>query len=340
MDYFSSLEDATAKGVHARDYFRNLNSTRNLLKHQGLYPDAKQWSRVGESVYQHTVKWCWDYLNLSFSELDEAALITDARAKRLYDAAKVDAAKQDFKAAFEKIALALTAVFSNNSALRGLEAGKPKSEDAIRLAGFGVHSNNFLAMQEFLPHVQTSGNKAIIPQWKQSQFGHPGNWTEMTADFCLRTFVDVAIKIQGAQWIPGAISRQTLYEQQVEAIKDEVEFWRHVRKDSQGRVITGFSSISSGELHREVVRTLKRGESVRGLVSMATDDSASSLQALFGGPVKNPEILDVFAFPKDGDKGFYASVLATDVRVTCVPRDIDYVTQYYSWLPIIDWEPE
>jgi len=58
MDYFDPIEKTTSIGVHGREYSRQLNGVRSLLKHQGLYPDAKQWARVAESVHQHVTKWC------------------------------------------------------------------------------------------------------------------------------------------------------------------------------------------------------------------------------------------------------------------------------------------
>jgi hypothetical protein len=146
-------------------------------------------------------------LQIFFADLDESALLSDENVKCLYDRAKHSAAQREFKTALEEIALALSLVFEENSALRGLTAGDPSSDDAIKLSGFGVHANDFLALQQFLPQVGRYGNEKGVPQWKQSRFGHPGNWREQTVDFCLRTFVDVATKIQGARWVPGALDR-------------------------------------------------------------------------------------------------------------------------------------
>src|SRR5690242_12544585 len=39
MEYFDPLEKAVGTAIHAKDYFRNLNQTRNGLKHHGLFPD-------------------------------------------------------------------------------------------------------------------------------------------------------------------------------------------------------------------------------------------------------------------------------------------------------------
>jgi hypothetical protein len=161
--------------------------------------DARQWSHVSETVFQHIAKWCWDDLTESFAELDESALLLDNNVKRLYDEAKQSALQGDYKGTLEKLALALSIVFEKNVALRGFEAGNASTEDAIRVVGFGIHGNDFLALQQFLPRVSRWGEDTKTPQWKQSAFGHPGNWRDRSAEFCLRTFVDVAVKLQGAQ---------------------------------------------------------------------------------------------------------------------------------------------
>jgi hypothetical protein len=59
MNYLDSLGDARHPGkrVPAWSFFRDLNDVRNLLKHQGLYPDHKQWSGVGETAFQHLAQW-------------------------------------------------------------------------------------------------------------------------------------------------------------------------------------------------------------------------------------------------------------------------------------------
>jgi hypothetical protein len=341
MDYFDPIEKATHSSPHGRDYLRQLNDVRNLLKHQGLYPDAKQWARVAETVYQHVTKWCSDYLNTPFSELDESALLSEPEVKKTYDAARRAFASRDYKGALEKIAVALSAVFDKNAALRGLTVGNPSSDDAIRLSGFGVHANDFLALQQFLPHVSTSGEKKGIPEWKQSQFGHPGNWREHAVGFCLRTFVDVAINIQDARWIPGAYQRFMLYEQEIEALKDNVEIWTDVRKDSKGEVLSGLDLFSPGVIDREVLHTLNRGEKLRASVNIATERSGNSAQdSFFGGGVKTGKVLSVMVLSAEPKLRLYGNVLATDVRVTCVPRDDDFIREYFPGLPIIDWEPE
>jgi hypothetical protein len=336
MDYFEPLKQSQhpATDVHAKDYFRNLNVTRNAIKHQGLFPDAKQWSRVGENVFSYLSKWVRMYLKASLAELDESALIADVNVKILFDEAKQYAQRGDYKGALEKLAFALSLVLSSNPSLRGFEAGAVKSEDAIRLSGFGVHGNDFLALQEFLPYINSWAPEGTPPKWEQSKYGHPGNWREHTVNFCLKTFVDVAIKIQGAQWIPGAVELKVLYEHQIEALKDGVEIWNN---------IPSFFNPSEPE-KREVVKTLNKGETIKGTVGTETKQSA-----LYGDRIKTDVLfiisdeLDFYLGDEDVKKPKVPGVgrvFMSEVKVTCVPRQSEFMQQYFANLPVVDWEPE
>jgi hypothetical protein len=341
MDYFDPIEKKNGASPHGRDYLRQLNDVRNLLKHQGLYPDGRQWSRVAESVYQDVAKWCLDYLNIAFGELDESALLSDPEVKKLYDDAKQAATDGNYKQALEKIAVALSLVFENNAALRGLTVGNARSDEVIRLSGFGVHANDFLALQQFLPRVASYGEKQGVSEWKQSGFGHPGNWREDTVNFCLGAFLDVAIKIQDARWIPGALPRSVLYDQEIEALKDNVEIWTEVRKNNKGEVLSGFDLFTPGEVHREVILVLNRGTKLRASVSVAEESSGNSAKdAFFGGGIKTGRLLRVMGFSEEQKLNIYGNVLASDVKVSCVPRNDDFIRSYFPNLEALDWDPE
>jgi hypothetical protein len=335
MQYFDSFKKARNDEVYAREYFRNLNTARNSLKHQGLFPDARQWARVGETVFQHITKWCEDYLQESFTELDESALLFDAEVKRLYDEAKQSAKEGDYKITLEKLAVALSKVFEENSALYGLEAGRSNAEDAIRVVGFGIHGNDFLALQQFLPHISDWGVNPNAPQWKQSDYGHPGNWREDSAAFCLRTFVDIAVKLQGAQWIPGPLSRDSLYDLQVEVLKDNVEFWRDAPVTTLGTSVGAFAGLG-GNVTRETKQLLPhKGEKLRAMVSLNTN-AFGFFARILGDGDKKERILTVIPLGKFEPW----QVRESDIKVTCVPKEAAFVKQYYGWLPEIDWEPE
>lgn len=332
MDYFDPIEKSTNRAAYGKDYIRQLNTVRGSLKHQGLRPDAKQWAYVAEKVFETVGKWCADFLQVSFANLDESELLRSDDVKQLFKEAKDSCDAKQYREALEKLGIALATVLHDNAALHGVTAGEPSSEDAIRLSGFAVHANDFLALQEFLPSVPGFGQNAGTPLWKQSMFGHPGNWRLETVEFCLRTFLDVAIKIQDAAWRPKAIERMFLYDQQLEALKNGVEIW----KDEPKSFVGGIRPIMGpgfGEQERKVVVMLKQGAKLKGVISLVKSDP---LFGHFGrGSVSTGEILEIW-----NTDGYYGRVLSSDVRVTCVPIEHDTISEFYPELPVLDWEPE
>jgi hypothetical protein len=219
-------------------------------------------------------------------------------------------------------------LFRESAGLRSLSIGRADATDAIKLSGFGVHANDYLVLQEFLPEVREKRDDTLEVIWRQESFGHPGNWREDAAIFCLKTFLDVALKIQAARWIPGPIDFMVLYEQQVIALQDEVEIWRSRT--------SGTLHLPKDESDRVLVQKLTKGEVIRGHVSRHI---RTSLETMMGIPATDEEILSV-VWGQIGPRMEIGFVKASEVRVTCVPRDNGLVRQYFPDLREIPWEPE
>jgi hypothetical protein len=333
MDYFGPLKKLHPDHeVYAKEYFSQLNRVRVNIKHYGIFPDPRQWARVGETSYSYISKWCSDYLGTALQMLDESTLLSSAEVKKFFHESQSAISAGDFKGALELLAMALFTLFWENAALRGLEVGRAKPEDAIRLSGFGVHGNDFLALQEFLPECVRTEDGALTTKWQRSKFGHPGNWRDNAAHFCADTFLDVALKIQDASWIPGAIHYLSLYEQKLVASRDGVEIW--VKKPEPGA--NTMEQLLGTKTRREVVRTLAEGESLRGTVTIAKDPSSYIL-----APERvTPEAPDTYMIASRDPTPLFGYVLAEDVRVTSVPRDTEFVRKYFSWLPETEWAPD
>ncbi len=205
--------------------------------------------------------------------------------------------------------------------------GRARAEDAIKLAAFGVHANDYLALQEFLPLVTYDGDHYGF-RWEQGKYGHPGNWTKAAAEFSLKTFVNVALRIQDADWIPGAIEFNLLYEHKITASVDGVEIIQE--KPSGGGI---FDRLTP---ERAVIRTLKKGESLRCQVLQKERSLsfATGLLSDFVGKEKNP-ILSICSF----DPLLWGEVQADKVHVTCVPKDSELVRKYFPDLPEVEHEP-
>src|SRR5882724_994438 len=330
MDYFEPLKQLhPERDVFAKEYFNQLNRVRINIKHHGIFPDPRQWARVGETVWGHISKWCTDYLGLSLQDLDEATLLSSDKAKEFYYQAQAAISNRDHKGALELLAKALFTVFSENLALRGLEVGRAKPEDAIRLSGFGVHGNDFLALQEFLPECTKNAESQLITKWHQKRFGHPGNWQEHSAHLCADTFLDVALKIQNASWIPGAIEYVALYEQQVTALRDGVEIWT----DKVDPGATLLERMVGTKAHREVVRTLRKGETLRANVTAPKSYFSVA-------PSEMSVTSKAYLISWEEQTFIVGYVLIEDVEVISIPRGTELVRKYFPWLTPTDWIPE
>jgi hypothetical protein len=322
MKYFPEIAKThPGESVPGNDYFSALNDARVAIKHKGLFPDSKQWVRVGENTYKYISEWCNKYLSISFDDLDESDMISDPKVKKQYDIAKEAFAKDDFKGVLENLAVALYLLFISNKALRNLVVGTPRAEDALKLSAFGVHANEFLALQEFLPNVsdvQIEGKSKV--QWEQSRYGHPANWRKDAAKFCLNTFLGVALRIQDAEWIPGAIDFDLVYEHRITALFDNVEI---VNEVSDGLL---------GQRTRKVLRTLKKGESLRGKV----ERKSPSYSDFWGGGT----ILSYPSFFRftNLSEMIIGEVESDKVSVACVPKEEDWLPKYFPDLPELEYK--
>jgi hypothetical protein len=323
MDYFPEIKkEHPNKPVAGQPYFSQLNSVRIGIKHEGNFPEPNQWKRVGERTYEYVSEWCQEYLGLSLDELDESVLIRDEKVKEWHKKAKEALEHGQFRESLEHLAYATEALFSSNRALRGLIIGKSRAEDAIKLAAFGVHANDYLALQEFLPSlVLKRGHDQPVVKWEQDEYGHPGNWTRYAAEFALKTFVDVALRIQDADWIPGAIEFDILYEHKITALEDGVEI-------TQDKTATASKDLLNPE--RVVIKTLNKGESLRGWVKPKSPRNI--LESLFG---QERPVYSIIT----SDPQFYGEFEADKVCIICVPKDNDFVREHFRDLPEVEYKP-
>jgi hypothetical protein len=145
------------------------------------------------------------------------------------------------------------------------------------------------------------------------------------------------LKIQDARWIPGAIGRSVLYDQQVEALTDNVEIWTEASTTANSLTAV----LLGGETRRGVVKTLRKGETLRAFISLATETSGDALKdAFYGGGVKTGKVLSLTVFGENPKDTMFGKVLASQVRVTCVPKEDDFIKKHFSDLPVVQWEPE
>ncbi len=331
MDYFEPIKTKVNKEIEGREFCRKLNQVRIDIKHGMILPDPNQWVNVIDKVYNCLSIWCQDLLNISLNGLDNSILIQNKEIKKLYDEAKKEETNGNYQQVLELLGKALYILFEENNALRAMPVGTSKAEDAIKLAAFGVHANDYLVLQDFLPKVTQESDGDFSIRWTQENFGHPGNWREESVSFCMRVFLDLALKIQNASWIPGPIPFFALYQYRIEAIKDNVEIWNN---DGQRNTAQGWKSIydwPTESSNKNVVKTLKKGEAILGMI---TRDKKTSLDLFNLNKSKNEEPEEIFIYSKEV-KGY---VKLEDVKIKCVPSTNEEVKKYFPDLPIVDMQ--
>lgn len=309
MNYFPLIaETHPGRSVKGKAFFPQLNDVRIGIKHKGLFPHPSDWKRVGPLTWDYISDWCNEYLGLALEDLDQSALIADLKVKEDYAASCEACRNREFKKLLEHLGVACNALFWSNRALNSLSVGVARTEDAIKLTAFGVRANEYLALQQFLPKVLKfpSVQKPPVIIWDQKKYGHPANWTETNVRFCLRAFVELALRIQNADSIPGPSEFLMIYGYKISALFDDVEVFREER----GGMVE--------PIRRVLVRTLRAGESLDAM-NVESEGGVAGVTS--------------FYFEKD-------SVFKVDsdkVRISCIPNGI--FSRFVLNLIEIDYEP-
>lgn len=330
MDYFEPLAAATDSTIKGKNYFSQLNTVRRDFKHQGITPDKDTWKYVTENTFSYIEIWCEEYLGVPFSSLDQSLLIKDPEVYSLYLSAWKFHDSESYKEALEKIASALDRVLRSQSAFRSIAVGRPKSEDAIFVMGLGISGPVFLALQEFLPEIGTYGPSKGNYIWKQSEFGHPGNWSSSRVRHCFKMFLDIAIRMQDAEWVLRPTERYLLFEFDVSPRNQDVLLTHEVPDLSPhpGQVFVPIFTPTKLEPYTTLkVGTSIQPQSVKLKTSTAEQLLSGKRRIVMTGLVESEPWKEVYA-PFD------------EVQVLCVPRKVDWVQEHYPHLTPIEWDPD
>jgi len=324
-------------------YFKQLNEARNSLKHVGNLPNTNQWASVAQEVFEKLSSLCQTTLGISLDELDESELLINDEARAHLVAAEKARSSQDFKLAIEEIGKALFVSLEDAPDVGAIQVGETKAEDALKLTAFGISANDFLRLQEFLPII--SGLPLILTEtrvplevyWKQTEFGHPGNWNDDVVGFCLSTCLNVALSIQNVSPIPYARKFSALYEYKVTAREDRVEVWEDLT-DPEEPTATTFSN--KARPLRTPKRFLKKGESV---IVPVHDQPLVSSDLSLSGDLMNRVRISYDNMSSRYGLGFGGSERAefvnlADVNITCVPQE--WTKEQSLALSEIPWEED
>ena len=328
MDYFEPIKEGKhpASRRHGKEYCRQLNQVGNDIKHLGILPNARQWGSVGEKLYTIVSAWCSEYLGATLEDMDLSDLLKNSNVRMSVRTAKQAITNGAFRDALISIAQGMYYLFKDNPALLNVIVGFPRAEDAIKLAGFGVHANDFLTLQQFLPRV-TAYSGELECHWNQEEFGHPGNWRKEAAEFCLKTFLDLALKIQDAEERPTPIPFGLVYLHKLTALVDGVKIWslpwNVIQMPDQTQSVQ-----PEVKQNRKLWKTLNTGESI--VTYLRKPD-----------PIQEtlPQYIDSGEFIFNIDFLEFGAVAKKDVKVTCVPTANASQMLPDVVLTEIDWEP-
>jgi hypothetical protein len=121
--------------------------------------------------------------------------------------------------------------------------------------------------------------------WKQNGFGHPGNWREDVVEFCISTYLNVALSIQHAPSIPYAQEFSGLYKYKVTAKVDQVEVWEDLADEEEHLSHVGSNNERPFRTHK---RYLSKGTSV--FVPALSQPLVSDDQSPSGEPIKRVRV--------------------------------------------------
>lgn len=179
-----------------------------------------------------------------------------------------------------------------------------------------------------MPTIEHSNEEAKL-QWDQSTYGHPANWDAVTAQFCLNTFLDIVIKLQTTPWTPSPVNFSIIYEHKIEVVEDDVQVWNAAA--SQPNAFSLF-----GKVDRKVITNLAKGETLFGTVRLekTTQGLVEVLRGEEQPKEKNEELFIMTRPPRQ----IFGYVAKAHVKVTCVPRENDFVKENFPNLPEIPWQ--
>jgi len=319
----------------SRGYFRQLHEARNILKHDGVLPNVQQWGSVAVDVFEKLSSICNSTLGVNLENLDELDFLVREDVREHLSAAKQYRVSGELKSALEEVGKALFAALNKHPNLREIGVGRGKAEDAVKLTTYGISAGDFLRLQEFLPEVSKFLSEPLRLSWRQSKFGHPGNWRDEVVDFCIRTCLSVALSIQSSPPIPEPVEFQYRYQYKVTAQEDQVEVWEDLTEDHLSEVSSNYARP-----FRTHVRYLKKGDTI---IVPFMDPLASSDLSLAGDEIRRVQIRsEGFNYISGmlGLKGRSQYVNLAQVNLTCIPHKGEFLGQDFPKLSEIPWEAD
>ena len=268
LDYFDIIKDADSqkKTLPYKTQIRNLNIIRNNIKHQGIFSDIKSNSHFPSTVFQLITDICQTYLGLNFSSISLKNLIRDKKVLNFINNAEKEIADEKISKSLICLAFAMYYICESSLIISSSEFFL-KQKEFIYTEPYGSRQTIDLLQNRVDPYLyyrfknltpiigeNTKTNK--LTYWWDKTFGHPANWTERNAKFCLDFCIDTALKYQREKDEGyDLIIYRSVFEDIIEPVGEEAVFWNQSKHPPE---------IASPLGPRKKVFTLKKGDLIVG----------------------------------------------------------------------------
>jgi hypothetical protein len=309
LDYYDLIEaaDSQKRKVPYSTQMRNLNTLRNNAKHQGILPDPKNNSHFPQTVYALISELCQTYLGLDFPSISLKSLIRKEKVLAHIDEAEHEIEGGKIEEALISLAYAIYWVCEASTIpwSFSLEEEKPiqftepyEIEHTVKLIENGIDPYLYFRFKNLTPLIGRKKDTGELVYWWDKLYGHPKNWTNRNASFCLDFCIETALKFQREEDEGYTlISYDEVYEDVIEPANEQATIWNkstHPPKHLFGE--------TSGPRTR--VLTLEKDQSIIGTTKDHHETLDEWLVISEGIPHKSTEYVG-FGF-----------VLKSDVKIT------------------------
>lgn len=266
LDYFSLIKqaDKNHRTVPYMTSIKKMSTLRNNIKHQGILPDIKSNVHFPSTVYELITDICQTYLGLDFSSISLKNLIKNKKVLNFINKAEKEIADGKIEKSLISLSHAMYYICEFPSTFMLPSLIKKKiiytepygSNQTISLLENRVDPYLYHRFKNLTPIIGQNTKTYELTYWWDKSFGHPANWTERNAKFCLDFCIDTALKYQREKDEGYTIiDYRSVFEDIIEPVGKEAVLWNQSKHSPE---------IASPLGPRKKVFTLKKGDSIVG----------------------------------------------------------------------------
>ena len=276
LDYFSLIKQADKKNrtVPYMTSIKILSTIRNNIKHQGILPAIKSNAHFSSTVYQLIADTCQTYLGLDFDSVSLKNLIRDKKVLNFINEAEKEIADGKIRESLISLAYAVyyiceTSTISDISVIlfdeKDLQYTDPYGiNQTINLLKNRVDPYLYHRFKNLTPLIGKYVRADKLTYWWDKAFGHPANWTNKNAKFCLDFCIDTALNFQREKDESySIINYRFVFEDIIEPVGEEAVFWNQSKYPPKNTLPTIQKPLGP----RKKVFVLKKGKTIIGYAS-------------------------------------------------------------------------